>query len=323
MQEQIAHSERRTIRAMITEISTHKTQARAFSFFAFTGNLGIFLGPLLVWLSLKTLVRSPTQQSAGARKEMSIPDLLRSPNVPITLYIYAHIMLLAFSYTAIVPVFFFTPVDLGGFGFSPFLISVFMGLGGLSQSLWLLIVFPWLQARWGTKSVLVLCATAYPIFFALYPVCNLFLRYHMTAVFWTIAPIALAFGSGVAMSFTAIQLVLNDVSPGTEVLGTLNAVALTMVSGIRAFSPALFASLFATSVRSGVLGGHVIWILMVALALGFAVVSRWVPEPGKEDNTPKHVTTHGHGDGNGNGIANGNGNGAAAAEEGEEDDDHE
>lgn len=31
---------------MITENSTHKTQARAFSFFAFSGNLGIFLGNL-------------------------------------------------------------------------------------------------------------------------------------------------------------------------------------------------------------------------------------------------------------------------------------
>ena len=36
-----------TIRAMISENSTQKTQARAFSLFAFTGNLGIFLGPLL------------------------------------------------------------------------------------------------------------------------------------------------------------------------------------------------------------------------------------------------------------------------------------
>ncbi len=32
---------------MISENSTHRTQARAFSFFAFTGNLGIFLGPIL------------------------------------------------------------------------------------------------------------------------------------------------------------------------------------------------------------------------------------------------------------------------------------
>ncbi|EXJ71115.1 uncharacterized protein A1O5_06108 [Cladophialophora psammophila CBS 110553] len=343
-----------TIRTMITENSTHKTQARAFSFFAFTGNLGIFLGPLLggalaspateypsVFGHIKffreypyalptfvtgsiglvatvtsamgvkeTLVRSPKKASSDSGKEMSILTLLRSPNVPITLYIYAHIMLLAFSYTAIIPVFFFTPVHLGGFGFSPFLISLFMGLGGLSQSLWLLIAFPWLQARWGTKRVMVLCATAYPFFFALYPVCNLLLRYRVMAAFWTVAPISLTIGSGVAMSFTAIQLVLNDVSPGPEVLGTLNAVALTLVSGIRAFSPALFASLFAASVRSRVLGGHVIWILMVLLALGFTVISRWIPEPGKEEQERrKHVVGHGNGNVHGNGIVN------AAAEE--------
>jgi hypothetical protein len=178
-----------------------------------------------------------------------------------------------------VPVFFFTPVHLGGFGFSPLLISIFMGLGGLSQSLWLLIAFPWLQARFGTKWVMRLCAWAYPFFFAFYPLFNLLLRWHLTAAFWATAPLALVLGSGVSMSFTGIQLVLNDVSPGPEVLGTLNAVALTLVSGLRAFSPALFASLFATSVRSGVLGGHVIWILMVGLAAGFTVLSQWVPEP--------------------------------------------
>jgi MFS family permease len=37
----------RTVRAMITENSTPRTQARAFSFFAFSGNVGIFLGPLI------------------------------------------------------------------------------------------------------------------------------------------------------------------------------------------------------------------------------------------------------------------------------------
>ena len=36
-----------TLRAMFSENSTKHTQARAFSYFAFGGNLGIFLGPLL------------------------------------------------------------------------------------------------------------------------------------------------------------------------------------------------------------------------------------------------------------------------------------
>jgi MFS family permease len=212
---------------------------------------------------------------------MTTIELLRSPNVPMTLYIYSHVMLLAYAYTAIVPVFYFTPVGLGGFGFSPMQISVFMCIGGLSQSLWLLVAFPWLQGRIGTAGVMRLCATAYPFFFVCLPICNVFLRRGLTALFWTLGPLCLVVGSGVAMSFTAIQLVLNDVTPTPAVLGTLNAVALTLVSGIRAFSPALFASLFATSVRSGVWGGHLIWILMVVLALGFTVVSRWVPEPKK------------------------------------------
>ncbi|KAE9372585.1 MFS general substrate transporter [Stipitochalara longipes BDJ] len=36
-----------TVRTMISENSTPRTQARAFSFFAFSGNVGIFLGPML------------------------------------------------------------------------------------------------------------------------------------------------------------------------------------------------------------------------------------------------------------------------------------
>ena len=92
----------------------------------------------------------------------------------------------------------------------------------------------------------------------------------------------MAVGSGVSMSFTAIQLVINDVSPSPNLLGTLNAYSLTIQSSIRAFAPALFASLFATSVRSDALYGHSIWILMVALAVGFTVVSQWTPEPEKD-----------------------------------------
>ena len=37
----------RTIRTMLRELSTPKTQARAFSYLSFTGNMGIFLGPLI------------------------------------------------------------------------------------------------------------------------------------------------------------------------------------------------------------------------------------------------------------------------------------
>jgi MFS family permease len=36
-----------TVRAMLSENSTKATQARAFSLFAFAGNVGLFVGPVI------------------------------------------------------------------------------------------------------------------------------------------------------------------------------------------------------------------------------------------------------------------------------------
>ncbi|KAK6500107.1 hypothetical protein TWF481_010465 [Arthrobotrys musiformis] len=321
-----------TIRTMISEQSTVKTQARAFSLFAFTGNLGILFGPLIggalaepasqypgifrgipfferypyalssfavggvglvitvicavnveETLPSKIAARNGGEEtgagpSAPAKDTMSTWELINAPGVGLVLYTYQHIMLLAFAYTAVTPVFWFTPVALGGLGLSPLQISLFMSLNGLSQAVWLLLVFPPLQNRIGTNGVLRACATAYPAFLAIPPLLNLLLRGGFSTTFWIGAPILMAVGCGVAMSFTAIQLALNDVVPSPQVLGTLNGLCLAMASGVRAFSPALFASLFAVNARTQWLLGHAIWGLLVVIAFGFTVVSRRMPD---------------------------------------------
>ncbi|KAK4105925.1 MFS general substrate transporter [Parathielavia hyrcaniae] len=321
-----------TIRTMISEHSTSKTQARAFSWFAFSGNLGLLFGPLIggaladparqypglfgnvrffldypyalpslvvgviglsavfvtaVWTE-ETLVRHPASTTSGAEEsaapkpdEYSTWDLINIPGVPIVLYTYGHIMLLAYAYTAIVPVFWFTKVRLGGFEFTSLQMAVMMGLNGASQAVWVLLVLPPLQRRVGTNGVLRACALAYPFFFALSPLLALLLRAGTEAsiaAFWVAAPLALCLGCGISMSFTAIQLALNDVSPSPATLGMLNALALSIVSGVRAFSPALFAGLFAVGARTQWLWGYAIWVLLVVLALGFTVVSRYMPD---------------------------------------------
>lgn len=318
-----------TIRAMISEHSTAKTQARAFSWFGFSGNMGILFGPLIggaladparqypdmfgnvklfvdypyllpslavgaIGLSSvvatalfveETLVKVPGGGSGESGvtkpKPRSIRELVRSPGVPIVLYTYGYIMLLAFSYTAIVPVFSFTKVHLGGIGFTSLQISLMMGLNGFAQAVWILLVFPPLHNRIGTNRILRGCAAAYPLFFALCPALNMLLRKASPAsvtAFWIVAPVGLCLGSGVSMSFTAIQLALNDVSPSHATLGTLNSVALAVVSGVRSFTPALFTSLFAVGARTQLLWGYAIWVLMMALALGFTALSRYMPD---------------------------------------------
>ncbi|KAJ9142174.1 Major facilitator superfamily transporter [Pleurostoma richardsiae] len=326
-----------TIRTSIAELSTQKTQARAFSWFAFTGNLGIFLGPLLggaladpasqyprlfggikffekypyalssfvvggigltaaitsalfVKETLKKEPSSTDEAGDGAvtkpgdvkqRDPHSIVELLKAPGVGMVLYVYAHVMLLGFAYTAIVPTFWFTPVPLGGFGFRPFEISIMMAVNGIAQAAWLLLAFPPLQHRSGTNGVMRGCGYAYPWFFVVCPLGSLLLKAGARTAFWVVIPPLLALGSGVSMAFTAVQLALNDASPSPQVLGTLNALALTGVSAIRAFSPALFASLFALGARTQWLGGYAIWVLMFVIGAGFTVAARRLPE--KED----------------------------------------
>ncbi|KAL1837254.1 hypothetical protein VTJ49DRAFT_4078 [Mycothermus thermophilus] len=324
-----------TIRTMIAELSTPKTQARAFSWFSFAGNIGIMLGPLvggaladparqypdlfgryrffhdypyalpsfvvgaLTLTSVaavaifvqETLMRPKKgvnddcdgeEPTAVAQPgQTSIRTLLRSPGVVLALFLYGYVMLLAYSYTALMPVFWFTSVPLGGLGLTTQQISLLLTLTGFSQAGWTLLALPPLQLRVGTTGVLRLCAAAYPFFLAASPLLALILRTDGEggrAAFWSLAPPLIAIGSGVSMAFTGIQLAVNDVAPSPDTLGTLNSLALSLSSGVRAFSPALFSSLFALSVRSGLLGGYAIWVLMVALGFGYTALTRVLPD---------------------------------------------
>lgn len=325
-----------TIRTMIAEHSTPRTQARAFSWFAFSGNLGLFIGPLLggalanpadqypgifggirffenypyalsSWVVAlvgataalssalfvdETLKKDPAaaehdgveaaSEAPAHSDDLSAWQLLKAPGVGTVIFIYGHVMTLAFAYTAIIPVFWFTPIDLGGFAFTPMQISLLMGLNGAAQATWLLLVFPPLQKKIGSNGVIRLCAAAYPCFILAMPVGNMLLRMGTDVAiksFWVFTPVALVFGCGVSMSFTAIQLALNDVSPSPRVLGTLNALALTGSSILRAFCPALFTTLFALGARTQLAGGYAIWIFLALIASGLSFVARYLPEP--------------------------------------------
>ena len=137
---------------------------------------------------------------------MSTWKLFKYPGVARVVLIYNYVMLLAFTFTAVNPVYLYTPVRLGGLGFSPELIAGVTALAGASQALWLLLVFPRLHKSVGTGRVLFYCACVWPVFFASTVVFNILLRHHLRAAFWATAPVTLVIGSGVAMAFSTFLL---------------------------------------------------------------------------------------------------------------------
>jgi hypothetical protein len=155
-------------------------------------------------LTYQTLhVKHDARKSSGAEPPMTTWQLLKHPGVAPVILIYNYVLLLAFTWTAVNPVFFYTPVRLGGIGFSPEQIAAVTALAGASQATWTLLVFSPLHKRVGTGRILWLCAFAWPVFFATGPVYNILLRYNLRVVFWSIAPPAYVIGSGIAMAFSA------------------------------------------------------------------------------------------------------------------------
>ena len=70
---------------------------------------------------------------------------------------------------------------------------------------------------------------------------------------------------------------MNDVAPSHVMLGTLNALALTLVSGVRAVAPALFTSIFAIGVKLQWIDGHLVWVILILFAAATLVIVRWLP----------------------------------------------
>jgi hypothetical protein len=234
----------------------------------------------------ETLVVAPKLDSESAAAAaaptgpLSMIQILKSPGVPIVMVTNVFMFILCYGYTAVMPVFTYTPVSYGGLGLSPAGISLFMCMQGLSQTAWSLLVFPRLHRRFGTQRCVQLMSAWYPVVFLPIPVLNLLLRQHAPMAdmgFTVLCVLYLVFSPGIAMVFTATNMAVNDVSPTPQSLATLTGMVLSLGNILRTICPATFTALYEMSIKSGILDGHLFWGLFVVFGLCYNAVSRYLP----------------------------------------------
>ncbi|KAG9251276.1 multidrug resistance protein mdtG [Emericellopsis atlantica] len=213
--------------------------------------------------------------------QLSMRQLLQIPKVASVLYVYGYVMFLAIAFTAMHPVVLYTSVGHGGFGFSTARITMYITAVGATETAWLMFAFPFLQRRAGTKSVLLTCAWAWPLFFGGYVVVNALLRAggdETTSLAIVVGAVNVVLGPAAFMSFTAVQLAVNEASPSPDVLGKLNSVAEIGFSVIRSIVPGVATAVFAAGVRGNILSGYLAWVVLIAFALGVPLVLRRFPD---------------------------------------------
>jgi MFS family permease len=215
---------------------------------------------------------------------MSVREILRYPGVFNVLVTNGFMFAVSFSYSCMIPVFAFTPIEYGGLSFSPVLISTFLASLGISQTFWSLAVFPSLHRRLGTQRTVQAITTYYPLVFLNFPIFNFLLRQQTefaTRVFWVYYVVFLMVSPALTMAWPATHLTVNDVVPSPQTLGTLTGITLSLANVFRTVVPATVTSLYGLSIKHSLLTSQLFWGLHVAIAAGYAVSARYLPRDPK------------------------------------------
>jgi hypothetical protein len=113
------------------------------------------------------------------------------------------------SLAAILPLFCFTPVELGGLSFAPAQIALLIAVAGAAQSVWVLAVMPPLDRRLGTRTLLRCCFAIWPIGFLMPIGANQLARHGNLNAMYALMAFLMTLGAGVAMAFSTCRYTEN------------------------------------------------------------------------------------------------------------------
>jgi hypothetical protein len=201
---------------------------------------------------------------------------------------------------ALLPLYAYTPVALGGLAFTPAQIALLIAIAGASQAVWLLVVMPPLDRRLGTRRLLRICHAVWPLGFLAPIGANLLARAGATGAEYALLAVLMTIGSGVAIAFSepvsaksacprltrtcaaSVQLLVNDAAPPAA-LASVNGFALTLTALVRSATPAAMTSLFALGVERNILHRYLAWGVLATVAIVAFGLSALTPvDPAKE-----------------------------------------
>ncbi|KAG1738419.1 major facilitator superfamily domain-containing protein [Suillus paluster] len=233
----------------------------------------------------ETLPRQQSQEKSTSTLNVEAPNVpvnvvkdspmsMRSlfvPSVLIPIANYGCIAILDMVIYALQPLFYSTPIELGGLGFDPVAIGFWMGTCGIVDAALLTIIFPPLVNKFGLRAVFRSCEACFIPIFALFPITNIIARqYGINWLVWFSLTCSLILGVFMHMTFTCSQMFITAAAPNRRSLGATNGLASMTASIVRAVGPAMSTSMFAYSVQHNIMGGYAVYAVLVTMSV-FAV----------------------------------------------------
>ena len=251
----------------------------------------------------------PLKASDDAERPLPVRQLL-IPKVIIAAGNYAFLAIVDITLRAIQPVFYSTPIELGGLGMEPQTIGAILSLYGIINGLTQIFLFGRIHDRFGTKRVYTVgIASVLPVF-ALFPFINAVARVEgFSRTVWALAigqsllSIIINFSYGkhyfahALATFVSLHppstgcvfIFITASAPNRASLGTVNGMAQMIVSIMRTIGPATANSLFSLSINPErhLMGGYFVYVVLSLIVCVALYVATLLPgkTPSDEDDS--------------------------------------
>ncbi|CAE6465552.1 unnamed protein product [Rhizoctonia solani] len=216
-------------------------------------------------------------QSSQPRRSVSVRSVL-TKRARVAIANYAFLAFSDITYLGLLPVVFAVSVENGGLGFSPRAIGLILGLQGIVTGLVQVFFFAPLHRRLGSKRLYVTGYLCYSLLILSLPIMHAFAVMEMRRAIWVIIGLHIAISCPAFMAFSCVAIYVNSSAPSKDSLGTLNGISQTIISIIRAIGPAAATSLFSLSIEKNILGGHLVYAVLLGISLAGVFASRWLKE---------------------------------------------
>ncbi|KAG2046567.1 MFS multidrug-resistance DHA1 sub-family [Suillus hirtellus] len=212
----------------------------------------------------------------GGVKSKPLPlRALLTPKVLSVTASYATTGLFQMGFNSILPVFYATPIELGGLSLDPPSIGALLAASGIIQGIFQLLFYARLNDRFGARAVHIIGISSGIPMVILFPVANALARaFGIGTAVWLCVAIQLALKTNLIMCFPCISLFVRAAAPDRASVGATNGIAQVAVAVARIIGPASAASVFSYSLQEG----HNAWsiyyfmIALVFLAIGTALL---------------------------------------------------
>jgi hypothetical protein len=225
--------------------------------------------------------RTSTESTIATDEDDVSFKAILTPRVLLAIASYGALAILDIAFGALQPLVLATPIEYGGLGVSPATIGIVLGSFGVLNGVLQGVLFTRVLQLFGLRRTFICAMAAFVPLFVMFPILNTVARTNHEAgpLVWTLVGVQLLNWVVMDMSYACVFMYITSAAPHKRCLGSVNGLGQVTASVMRAVGPAASTSLFAVSQTRGLLGGNLVYVVMVLLSVGgVAVVWQLPPE---------------------------------------------